>query len=112
MSGPYLHFENSYHSRALNSHSYLRAAVGTFLLHDISMMDMLVFRPHNIMQTFLKMSSVVYSMAGLGSVEESKVYKDNFEDKEDPDSLKEEMRDEFNPKDQQQEVRTLSFLLP
>ena len=58
------------------------------------------------MQTFLKMSSVVYSMAGLGSVEESKVYKDNFDEKEDPDSLKEEMRDEFNPKDQQQEVRT------
>ena len=81
-------------------------------VHDISMMDMLVFRPHNIMQTFLKMSSVVYSMAGLGSVEESKVYKDNFDEKEDPDSLKEEMRDEFNPKDQQQEVRTLSFLLP
>ena len=51
-------------------------------------------------------------MAGLGSVEESKVYKDNFDDKEDPDSLKEEMRDEFNPKDQQQEVRTLRFLLP
>ena len=76
------------------------------------MIDMLVSRPHNIMQTFLKMSSVVYSMAGLGSVEESKVYKDNFDEKEDPDSLKEEMRDEFNPKDQQQEVRTLSFLLP
>ena len=76
------------------------------------MIDTLVFRPHNIMQTFLKMSSVVYSMAGLGSVEESKVYKDNFDEKEDPDSLKEEMRDEFNPKDQQQEVRTLRFLLP
>ena len=76
------------------------------------MMGTLFFRPHNIMQTFLKMSSVVYSMAGLGSVEESKVYKDNFDEKEDPDSLKEEMRDEFNPKDQQQEVRTVSFLLP
>ena len=35
-------------------------------------------KPHSIMQTFLKMSSVVYSMAGLGSIEESKVYKDQF----------------------------------
>ena len=34
-------------------------------------------------------------------------HKDNFDEKEDPDSLKEEMRDEFNPKDQQQEVRIL-----
>ena len=59
------------------------------------------------MQTFLKMSSVVYSMAGLGSVEESKVYKDNCDENEDPDSLKEEMRDEFNTKDQQQQVRIL-----
>ena len=64
------------------------------------------------MQTFLKMSSVVYSMAGLGSVEESKVYKDNCDENEDPDSLKEEMRDEFNTKDQQQQVRILRFLLP
>ena len=30
------------------------------------------------MQTFLKMSSVVYSMAGLGSVEESKLFRDKF----------------------------------
>ena len=56
------------------------------------------------MQTFLKMSSAVYSMAGLGSIEESKVYKDNFQgETEDVDSLKEEMN-EFTPRDQQQEV--------
>ena len=30
------------------------------------------------MQTFLKMSSVVYSMAGLGSVEETKYFRDKF----------------------------------
>ena len=55
----------------------------------------------NIMQTFLKMSSAVYSMAGLGSIEESKVYKDRFQDEtEDVDSLKEEMN-EFTPRDQQ-----------
>ena len=54
------------------------------------------------MQTFLKMSSAVYSMAGLGSIEESKVYKDNFQqgDTEEVDSLKEEMN-EFTPRDQQ-----------
>ena len=47
------------------------------------------FRPANVMQTFLKMSSVVYSMAGLGSVEESKVYRDRFAS-DDKDSLKDE----------------------
>ena len=33
-------------------------------------------KPQNIMQTFLKMSSVIYSMAGLGTVEESKIYRE------------------------------------
>ena len=42
------------------------------------------------MQTFLKMSSVVYSMAGLGSVEESKVYRERFSADDDKDSLKDE----------------------
>ncbi len=42
------------------------------------------------MQTFLKMSSVVYSMAGLGSIEESKVYREKFPSE---DSLKQEAGD-------------------
>ena len=57
------------------------------------------------MQTFLKMSSVVYSMAGLGSIEESKMYKDNFQDETgSQDSLKDEMN-EMAPKDQQDSVQ-------
>ena len=45
--------------------------------------------PHSVMQTFLKMSSVVYSMAGLGSVEESKVFREKFGSAiSEPDSLK------------------------
>ena len=66
--------------------------------------DYYISRHHNIMQTFLKMSSAVYSMAGLGSIEESKVYKDNFQEEDhESDSLKEEMF-ELTPRDQQQEV--------
>ncbi len=48
-------------------------------------------KPHNIMQTFLKMSSVVYSMAGLGSIEESKVYKESVEEQVETDSLQDEV---------------------
>ena len=58
-----------------------------------------IFRPQNIMQTFLKMSSVIYSMAGLGTIEESKVYRERFPS-ESPshDSLKEEINEQL-PKD-------------
>lgn len=65
-------------------------------------------KPHSIMQTFLKMSSVVYSMAGLGSIEESKVYKDQFE--EEPgsrDSLREEVN-QMAPGSEQKSDQDLS----
>ena len=35
---------------------------------------------HNIMNTFLKMTSAIYTMAGLGAFEESKLYKENLEE--------------------------------
>ena len=57
------------------------------------------------MQTFLKMSSVVYSMAGLGSIEESKIYKDNFQEESgSQDSLKDEMN-QIIPRDQHDSVQ-------
>ena len=53
------------------------------------MIFFVVFRAQSVMQTFLKMSSVVYSMAGLGSVEESKLFRDKFGSSTSvPDSLK------------------------
>ena len=51
------------------------------------------------MQTFLKMSSVIYSMAGLGTVEESKIYRERFpSDVPSHDSLKDEINEQL-PKD-------------
>ena len=32
------------------------------------------------MNTFLKMTSAIYTMAGLGAFEESKLYKENLEE--------------------------------
>lgn len=56
-------------------------------------------KPQNIMQTFLKMSSVIYSMAGLGTVEESKIYREKFPSEDSsPDSLKDEINEQL-PKD-------------
>jgi hypothetical protein len=31
------------------------------------------------MQTFMKMAGAVYTMAGLGSIEDSKLFRENFE---------------------------------
>ena len=37
------------------------------------------FRTHSVMQTFMKMAGAVYTMAGLGTIEESKLFKEKFE---------------------------------
>ena len=37
------------------------------------------FRTHSVMQTFMRMAGAVYTMAGLGTIEESKLFKEKFE---------------------------------
>ena len=66
------------------------------------------------MQTFLKMSSVIYSMAGLGTIEESKVYREKFPSEDSStDSLKDEINEQL-PKDVSnfEQIRDSKYVIP
>ena len=64
------------------------------------------------MQTFLKMSSVIYSMAGLGTIEESKVYREKFPSEDSStDSLKDEINEQL-PKDVSNFEQISMYVIP